>query len=277
MESLKAPKNFKVLMYHRVLEDRPAKTSPWHYVTTDEFEQQMKWLDLLGYNTITFEDYQMYLEGKLTLPKKSIMITFDDGYLDTFTNALPIMRKYNMRGVIFVMGDRSLEFTNWEGDNEEAVCELMSDEQVRIADSHGFEIGAHSYHHLDLYDLNLKKVRDQVSKSRDSLNETLGKEILSFAYPYGRVNSEVQEIVKEEGFKFGCGVYTGPPKFFDNRYDIRRLAIEQPVSLFSFLLKILTPIEYLHWFYNELKNAGKHKKALRAQKENYQIEAKSQS
>lgn len=262
MESLEAAKNVKVLMYHRVLNERPPKSSPWHYVTTKEFEQQMSWLDRLGFNTITFEDYCLYLDGKLTLPKKSVIITFDDGYLDTYTNAIPIMLKYNMKGVIYVMGNRNLSSAEWEESHEKNLCLLMSDDQVREADSYGFEIGAHSYDHLDLLKLNQSEVRDEARRSRESLNKILNKSVLSFAYPYGRVDYKTQEIIKKEGFKFACGVYTGPPKFTGNRFDIRRLAIEQGVNLLSFLTMILAPVPYVYWLYNEIKNLSSRKNDL---------------
>lgn len=266
MKSLDSSKNVKVLMYHRVLKEIPPKGSPWHYVTTREFERQMKWLDRIGYSSITFEDYQLYLDGKLTLPKKSVVITFDDGYLDTFTNAIPIMLKYNMKGVIFVMGNRKLQQAEWEKNRGDIPCYLMSDEQIIEADSLGFEIGAHSYDHHDLLNLSSDKVRSEVARSKKSIESILKKKITSFAYPYGRVNEKIQEIVKSEGFGFGCGVYTGPPNFTKNIYDIRRLAVEQGVSLISFLLGILTPVQYLLWSYNELKQLSKNDKGIVSRK-----------
>lgn len=266
MKSLESSKNVKVLMYHRVLKEIPPKGSPWHYVTTSDFEKQMKWLDRIGYNSITFEDYQLYLEGKLSLPRKSVVITFDDGYLDTYTNAIPIMLKYNMKGVIFVMGNRELREAEWEQHEDDQPCYLMSDEQIVYADSVGFEIGAHSYDHHDLLKLNSKEVKFEVSRSKEVLEAILGKKVISFAYPYGRVNEKIQDIVKSEGFVFGCGVYTGPPRFSENLYDIRRLAVEQGVGLTSFLLGILTPFQYLLWSYNELKQLGKKDKSIIARK-----------
>lgn len=261
MDSLESSKNVKVLMYHRVLKDKPPKVNPWHYVTENDFEKQMKWLDRIGYNSITFEDYQLYLDGKLTLPKKSVLITFDDGYLDTFTTAIPIMLKYNMKAVIFVMGNRELQQAEWEQNNE-FPCYLMSDEQIVEADALGFEIGAHSYNHHDLLKLNSDEVRAEVSRSKESIEAILKKKIISFAYPYGRVNKKVQDIVKSEGFRFGCGVYTGPPKFTENLFDIRRLAVEQGVGFISFLLGIFTPVQYLLWSYNELKQIRKKDKSF---------------
>ena len=256
MDSLESSKNVKVLMYHRVLKESPPKEAPWHYVTTGDFEKQMKWIDRLGYNTITFEDYQMYREGKLTLPKKSVIITFDDGYLDTFTEAIPIMLKYNMRGVIYVMGNRKMNQAEWENNESGLACHLMTDQQIIEANSMGFEIGAHSCNHHDLIKLTKEEARTEVSCSKENIESILGKKITSFAYPYGRVNEQIQSIVKNEGFYFGCGVYTGPPKFTENPFDIRRIEVDQTTGLSRFLLGLLTPLEYIFWSYNELKQMG---------------------
>lgn len=259
MDSSDSSKNVKVLMYHRVLKERPPEGSPWHYVTSADFEKQMKWLDRVGYNTITFEDYEMYMEGKLTLPKKSVIITFDDGYLDTFTDAIPIMLKYNMRGVIYVMGNRRMQHAEWEDHEHDIPCHLMSDEQINEASSMGFEIGAHSCNHHDLIKLDHAEAKREVLRSKDNIEAILGREIISFAYPYGRVNGEIQSIVKNAGFSFGCGVYTGPPKFNENPFDIRRIEIDQTTSLSRFLLGLMTPLEYIFWSYNELKQISNRK------------------
>jgi hypothetical protein len=63
----------KVLMYHRVLAEKPEKKSRWHYVTVTEFRKQMNMIERLGYTPITFSDYQLFIEGKLTLPSKPII------------------------------------------------------------------------------------------------------------------------------------------------------------------------------------------------------------
>ncbi|MEX2362231.1 MAG: hypothetical protein WD597_01355, partial [Balneolaceae bacterium] len=73
----------------------------------------------------------------------------------------------------------------------------------------------------------------------------------------GSVNKKVQTIVAKAGFKFGCGVYTGPPRFGGNDYDIRRLAITYNTNKMGFLLRLLTPFQYMEWLYGKVRNNGK--------------------
>lgn len=245
----------KVLMYHRVLAEEPEKESRWHYVTVSEFRKQMKMIDQFGYTPITFSDYQLFIEGKLTLPSKPIIITFDDGYLDTLENAIPVLLELNMRAVIFVMGDRTLKSARWdEVDNSES-CPLMTDDQVRTAQKMGFEIGAHSLDHFPLTDLPEKEIQYEVKRSKEAIESVLEKPIQTFSYPYGSVDERVKRIVSDSGFLFACGVYSGSAKFSQTMMDFRRLAINQYTSKAKFLFTLLLPYQYIEWLYFRLKNS----------------------
>jgi peptidoglycan/xylan/chitin deacetylase (PgdA/CDA1 family) len=125
----------------------------------------------------------------------------------------------------------------------------MSDEEILELRAKGFEIGAHGMSHHNLTELNSEQIHQEIYESKHMIEALLNEEIISFAYPYGQVNRSVERLVAQGGFKFGCGVYTGPPKFGDNLYNIRRLAIKLHTTTFRFLLKILAPYEYVEWLY----------------------------
>jgi len=268
MEEFQKTGRIKVLMYHRVVEEAPPKQTHWHYVTLSKFKRQMKIIEKLGFTPINFYDYLLYKEGKLTLPTKPVIITFDDGYLDTFEQAVPVLREMDMTAVIFVMGNRNLERAFWDELNEEDVCPLMSDEQIRIADQQGFEIGAHSFDHVDLVNLSDRDISCQIKKSKEAIESVLNKRIYTFAYPYGSVDERVRDIVAASDFLFACGVYTGSAKFGDTLFDFRRLAVNQHTTTLNFLSKITLPYQYAEWFYHRLKS---NKMSL-LQKRNYLTE-----
>lgn len=242
-------------MYHRVISEEPEVRERWHYVTVAEFRRQMNLIDRLGYTPITFADYQLFVEGKLTLPSRPIIITFDDGYLDTYENAIPVLLELNMRAVIFVMGNRKLKTARWDevGDNY-ASCPLMTDEQIRKSQEMGFEIGAHSLDHMPLTSLSEKEIIREVAKSKQTIEKVLNKPILTFSYPYGSVDERVKKIVADSGFSFACGVYSGAAKFSQSIMDFRRLSVNQDTSLFKFLITLLLPYQYIEWLYFRLKN-----------------------
>jgi peptidoglycan/xylan/chitin deacetylase (PgdA/CDA1 family) len=248
----------KILMYHRVLEEKPEKKSRWHYVTVAEFRNQMNMIDSLGYTPITFSDFQLFIEGKLDLPSKPIIITFDDGYLDTFENAIPVLLELNMRAVIFVMGNRKLKSARWDELIYFESCPLMSDEQIRTAQNKGFEIGAHSLDHVALTGLSEKDLVYEVSRSKETIEKVLEKPIQTFSYPYGSVDERVKKIVSDSGFLFACGVYSGSAKFSQSMMDFRRLAVNQYTSRLKFLFTLLLPFQYIEWLYFLLKKRMVH-------------------
>lgn len=254
LEPSKPGNNIKVLMYHRVLKQKPEKDTKWHYVTMDNFEKQMKLLDKLGYTTVTFADYVLFREGKLTLPKKSIILTFDDGYQDIYDNALPIMQKYNIRAVLFVMGNRRLRSAEWDQKEGEDPCYLMSDDQIKETDSLGFEIGAHSMNHLNLINLSSEELKYEIMRSKSKIESILEKPVYTFSYPYGSVDKRVQEVALNSGYEFACGVYTGPASFVQNTHDIRRIAIKENTGILVFFIRVVTPFQYLQFYYSILKN-----------------------
>lgn len=241
-------------MYHRVLAEEPEKDSRWHYVTVTEFRNQMNMIDRLGYTPITFSDYQLFVEGKLTLPSKPIIITFDDGYLDTLENAIPVLLELNMRAVIFVMGDRKLKSARWDELDDFDSCPLMSDEQVRTVQEMGFEIGAHSLDHFPLTLLSEEDIEYEVTRSKEAIEDVLMEPIQTFSYPYGSVDERVKKIVSDSGFLFACGVYSGAAKFSQTMMDFRRLAVNQETSRLKFLFTLLLPYQYIEWLYFRLKN-----------------------
>lgn len=247
MRSLSKDIDIKVFMYHRIIKQASGNTKDWHAVSEDNFRKQLKMLDMLNYTPITFEDLQLYLDDKLTLPKKPIILTFDDGHLDTYEVALPILKEFDMKAVVYALGNRNLRYALWDQIDGGPTLPLMTDDQLLEIRSMGFEVGAHSMTHPTLSNLSVEEQIEEIVGSKRSLENLLGENLLSFAYPYGRLDFSSYEITQKAGFKFACGVFTGPPKFGDDIFNIRRLSVGYKTGAFGYLLKLLTPYEYAEW------------------------------
>lgn len=245
--------NVKILMYHRVVRKKPQANTHWHYVTTETFRKHLLLIDRLGYTTITFNDYKLFTENKLTLPLNPIVLTFDDGYLDTFENAIPIMKEMGMKGVIFVLGNRSLDRATWDEVDEDDVCRLITNEQLKTAIELGFEIGSHSMNHDKLVELSRNEASYTIQKSKEEIESVIHGMVHTFAYPYGRLDERIEKLVSDSGYLYACGAYTGSPKFGRSTYNIRRLAVNQHTSLVAFAIKLLIPYAYVEWMYSYLK------------------------
>lgn len=249
-----AVENIKVLMYHRIVEDKETAQRFWNCVHVDEFKSHLNVLDKLGYTTITLSDYWLLLVGELTLPKKPVILTFDDGYLDTYEQAFPVIQEYGMRAVVFALGNRGLDYNYWDHGTEYPGARLMNNRQLLEMNEGGIEIGSHSMDHVKLTKINPSEARRQIIYSKNQLEDLLGHSVQSFSYPYGLVNMNIREFVIKAGYRFGCSVYTGPPLFGGDLYDIRRLTVRNDVNAMGLASRLLLPFEYYEWSRWRLRN-----------------------
>jgi peptidoglycan/xylan/chitin deacetylase (PgdA/CDA1 family) len=241
------PRAIKVFMYHQIADCVHGGPELWYRVPVDLFRKQIECFDRWGYTTITFEDYRLYREGVLNLPKKPIILTFDDGYLDNYRNAFPILQEYGMKAVMFVLGNRQIKSNNWDAAPGESGEPLMNDRQILDMHEAGFEIGAHSHSHARLTEVSTEVAWKEIYYSRMSLEGLLNAPVKSFAYPYGGVNAETKRMVMDAGYSNACSVFSGPPLFDTDSFEIRRTAVLNSTGLIGMGLRLLAPYQQYEW------------------------------
>lgn len=193
-----------ILMYHVVR--RPYADSPYPalYVPRAEFAAQMRWLDGHGYTAVTLQRVWDAWRGRAVLPRRPIVISFDDGYRSHYTTALPILRRHGWTAVL------NLDLSNleeWWG---------VSPRQVRTLVAAGWEIDAHSLTHADLTGLSGASLRREVAGSRAEIRRRFGVPASFFCYPAGRFDSDVVDAVRAAGYlgatttEFGLGRSSEP-------------------------------------------------------------------
>jgi peptidoglycan/xylan/chitin deacetylase (PgdA/CDA1 family)/glycosyltransferase involved in cell wall biosynthesis len=231
----KSPAFIPVLMYHRVVFQAPANSHHGIWVTTHSFEQHLVSLKRRGYSTITFEQYRRSLYGECTLPKKPIMLTFDDGYVDNYTLAYPLLRKYGFTAVIYLVAETARQTNFW--DSDEPQVPRLNQKQIREMAEAGMEFGSHTVTHPDLTTCSPEQVRKELLDSKRLIEQQAGKEIISLAYPYGAVNETVKSLAVETGYTFGLAVDSGPVKFHEDFFEIRRTTVFPWTTAFGFWKK----------------------------------------
>jgi len=183
-----------VVMYHYVrVVDK--KKDPLGYdlsIDPPDFEKQMKYLKDQGYTTIHLEDL---LDKKV--PKKAIVLSFDDGLEDFYTTALPILQKYG-----FTASDAVI--TGMIGQHEH-----MTNEQISACIKAGIEITSHTVNHLDMSKLTKEQLKKQLAESKQYLEKTFGIKIVGFIYPSGKYNDLAVQMVKDEGYKIAATTQYG--------------------------------------------------------------------
>ncbi len=218
------PRHIPVLMYHKV-PDEPFETSHRVFITRPDFRKHLEHFRKRGLTPMTFIEYREFACGRRDMrnfPGRPIILTFDDGYRDNFTNLLPLMKEFGFRGVLFLLGDASAAYNFWDADRGDHYDSLMSLVEKRAFVEAGWEIGAHSMTHPDLTRLDAGQARWEIEESRRRLEEDLDTEIVSFAYPGGRVDEPTKRLVKQAGFAFGVSTDTGGLHIEDDRFQVFR-------------------------------------------------------
>jgi len=197
-----------ILEYH-VLGHPPAGAPyPELYVGRTDFEKQMDWLEERGYEGVTLEQVEdaWYHDG--TLPPKPVVISFDDGYRPQFTFALPTLRKHGWAGVL----------------NLKAAGSELYESNVKAMIAAGWELAAHTIHHLDLTELGAEELKEEVAGSRKILQEEFNVPVDNFCYPAGRFDETVVKAVEAAGY---TGATTEIPGFAekDKPFELARLEI----------------------------------------------------
>ncbi len=237
----------KIFMYHRIVDNREKADRHRFCVHKEDFELQLKLLDWLDMTPITFQDYSLYRAGRLTLPKYPVIITFDDGYLDTYRHAVPLLNKYGMNATFFIVGNRELQSNVWDQNNGEEAVPIINDRQIRSLLGQGHEIGAHSMNHYNLVGIKPEKAWEEISFSKTVLQNVTSKEINTFAYPYGFHNKSVRNMVEKAGYDYGCGVQSDPFSFESKPYNIKRIEIHNRVNSIGFLQRLSGHFDYYDW------------------------------
>ncbi|MGD9140982.1 MAG: glycosyltransferase [bacterium] len=219
------PRHIPVLMYHKI-PDEPFETEHGVYITRANFRRHLEYFRKRGFTAITFREYGEFASGMRDMsdfPRRPIILTFDDGYRDNFTNLLPMMNEFGFRGVLFLLGDNSADYNFWDADRGDHYDPLMTLEEKKAFLQAGWEIGAHSMTHPDLTAMDYGQAKWEIEESRRRLEADLGAEIVSFAYPGGRVDERVKRLTQQAGFVFGISTDTGGLHIEDDRFQVFRV------------------------------------------------------
>ena len=184
-----------VLMYHYVGEK--GQGLPWQITLRPHvFERQITWLARRGFTGVRPREWLDWLAGEGTLPRKAVLITFDDAYADIGTHALPVLQQHGFGALVFVVTGRIGGGNTW--DSFPADCEspaLMSVADVIAWAGRGIDFGAHGRTHRDLRSVSAEDLKSEILGSQEDLQRLLGTRVSYFAYPYGHYTARARELV----------------------------------------------------------------------------------
>ncbi len=235
-EEQDAPVCVPILMYHEVKPNKSGKDAiqPW------ELENDLKWLEQNGYTTVTMADLFAYVDDGTPLPKKPVVLSFDDGYYNNYVYALPLLRQYGAKIVLSVLGKNTDDFSEYPSENID-YAHMTWEQLAELRDSGLVEIQNHTY---DLHAHTKQRIGcTQSAGESDAAYETLLTDDLlqlqaemedhlgitpdAFAYPYGKYSDTTDSILRKLGFRatltcdYGVNLLTRDP---DCLYRLKRVS-----------------------------------------------------
>lgn len=186
-----------ILMYHRVEELPAAATHPGNYVRPRQFREQLDALRSWGYEPIALEDWIAYRDGARELPRRPVVLTFDDGYrsmLDTW----PVIRAHGFTATTFLVSSCIGGTNHWETDGRQE--SLLSGDEILQLHRAGMRFGSHTRSHRRLGSLTEAEAERELSHSRRELESLLGEPVRSLAYPFSNQNAHVRALARRAGY-----------------------------------------------------------------------------
>ena len=204
----------------------------------EAFKKQMAYLKRVGYQVVGLDDLTNSIINNSALPQKSIAITFDDGFADNYENAFPVLQEYGFPATVFVVSRLVGRTNEWMREEGYPKRKLLDWSRLREMSINGVTVGSHTAAHASLTDMDTESARHEIINSKSELEDALGKPVHFFAYPYGRVNQQVEKVVAEAGYLGACSTRSGFNSAHVSPFALRRIEVYGTDTIWKFVLKL---------------------------------------
>jgi len=231
-----------ILMYHQI--DLPApRGTQFRGLTVHpaSFRRQMVWMRRLGYTGLSMRDLMPYLLGERE--GKVFGITFDDGFRNVHTHALPVLKELGFTSTNYFVANQFDGGNVWDADKNMPFSPLMSLAEIQQWSQAGQEVGSHTLDHVHLPKLDSQEAARQIRDSRVQLMQALDTEVTAFCYPFGEYNAEHCRLAQEAGYLNATTTARGLAGARDGLFELPRVGIWRTTHLLRFFQKCLTQHE----------------------------------
>lgn len=252
-----------ILMYHSV-SDRDADVSHPYYQTNTRpeiFSRQMQFLADNNYNVISLSEAINLISGQslsasspvtghrslVTGAPRYTVLTWDDGYLDFYTNAFPILEKLGFTASVFLP-------TGFIADHRRTFKgrDCLKWDEIRVLSSRGIDFGSHTIGHHQLYVEERNKIESELKHSKEDIEQNMRQQVHAFSYPFAFPDQDVQFVgflkntLQELGYKFGVTTRIGTASNDDDLYFLKRLPINNEDDTSMFAAKLEGSYDWLY-------------------------------
>lgn len=239
------PRPIPILVYHQI-DEAPEKGRPFRslYVAPRAFARQMAWLKALGYTGLSMGALMPYLRGEKT--GKVVGITFDDGYLNNLTNALPVLARHGFSSTCYVVSGLLGQTNIWDEKIGIAQTPLMDKDQLRQWAAGGQELASHTHRHINLQTSADDESTADIRNGKAALEAITGQAADHFCYPYGHFEARHVGMAADAGFVTATTTQRSRCQQGTDLMQLPRVPVVRSTSLPVFWLKIATAYEDRH-------------------------------
>jgi peptidoglycan/xylan/chitin deacetylase (PgdA/CDA1 family) len=217
-----------ILMYHSIADDSDEP----YTVSVDTFREQLSWLSEHGFEVIPLSFLVKSMqEHNYKILRKKVVITFDDGYKDFVTNALPVLLDYGAAATVFLVTDMLGGRASWSDAGKHV--QLMSEDEVRFIKAQGISLGSHTATHAKLTLLDHEDLQRQLSDSYNTLKR-LGETFYTLSYPWGQWSNQIADAVKASGYECALAVGEKPCLTTADIYFLPRITMRRDMDIRHF-------------------------------------------
>lgn len=238
-----------ILMYHSISDNLFGMSHPYYHINTspEVFSRQMRWLRHEGYRTINLREAWAGLQAKEDMRKK-VVITFDDGYRDFYTDGFEVMKQCGLTATIFLATDRIRDISERiEG------ADYLTWNEVRELHAQGITFGSHTVTHPDLRSLGPEQIEYELGRSKEIIEQKLGASVDWFSYPFAFPEENecfaryVEDLLENLGYEAGVSTILGRASQASRRFFLPRLPVNSWDDSPFLRAKLEGGYDWLHW------------------------------
>jgi peptidoglycan/xylan/chitin deacetylase (PgdA/CDA1 family) len=240
-------------MYHHVNHHRGDLVT----VTPEVFEGQMRHLAEAGYETLTLDQLMAYLQGRVRPRRRAVVVTFDDGWIDNYLYAFPILRAHTIKAAVFIVTGTASPArdeatiaaahvpTHRESkalvrEGRANLATLSWDLMGEMADSGLVEFQSHTKTHRECPHLNEEELYDELGGSRQSIEQNLGRPCRHLCWPRGRFNERAVRVARDVGYQALFTTRPGVVRPGGDPFAVNRLVVKDSIPWFKARVSIYT-------------------------------------
>jgi peptidoglycan/xylan/chitin deacetylase (PgdA/CDA1 family) len=227
------PQSVPILLYHSISAEATAAYRPFAVAPT-VFAAQMRHLSENGYTTLTVSQWMALRRSGAVLPTRPVLITFDDAFRDVYTDALPILQQYGFRATLYIVSGYVGGTSVWLRGMGEGDRPLLGWREICECQAAGIECGAHSETHAELDAIPSILARDEITLSKETIEDSLSTGVRTFAYPHGYHDRVARAFVAEAGYESACAVKNAMSSTVDDPFALARITITADIDLSEF-------------------------------------------